>query len=48
MADRRAASLTEIWAADGSYVDPLVSAAGREAIDATDDVQRRFPEFSFG
>jgi hypothetical protein len=47
-ADRRAAGLSEIWTADGSYVDPLVSAAGRDQIDAAiDGAQRQFPGFSF-
>jgi hypothetical protein len=47
-ADRRATGLAEIWAADGSYVDPLVSADGRDQIAATiDGVQRQFPDFSF-
>ena len=47
-ADRRAAGVSEIWAADGSYVDPLVSAAGRDQIDAAiDGAQRQFPDFSF-
>jgi hypothetical protein len=47
-ADRRAAGLSEIWAADGSYVDPLVSATGRDQIDAAiDGAQRQFPDFSF-
>lgn len=47
-ADRRAACLSEIWAADGSYVDPLVSAAGRDQIDAAiEGAQRQFPDFVF-
>ena len=47
-ADRRAAGLAEIWAADGSYIDPLVSATGRDEIDAAiDGAQRQFPGFSF-
>lgn len=47
-ADRRAAGLSEIWTADGSYVDPLVSATGRDQIDAAiDGAQRQFPDFTF-
>lgn len=46
--ERRAAGLAEIWAADGSYIDPLVSAAGRDQIDAAiDGAQRQFPDFTF-
>ncbi|MDH6138257.1 MULTISPECIES: nuclear transport factor 2 family protein [Kitasatospora] len=39
------------WAADAGYTDPLVEAAGRDAIDATiGAVQAQFPglEFSLG
>jgi hypothetical protein len=39
------------WAADASYVDPLVEATGRDAVDATiGAVQAQFPglEFSLG
>ncbi|HTK63111.1 MAG TPA: nuclear transport factor 2 family protein [Pseudonocardia sp.] len=46
--ERRAAGLREIWAAQGSYVDPLVSAAGLDQIDAAiDGAQRQFPDFVF-
>jgi hypothetical protein len=40
--------IDEAWAADGSYTDPLVAAAGRDAIDATiGAVQAQFPGFVF-
>jgi hypothetical protein len=48
VATRRAAGVSEIWAAAGSYVDPLVSAAGRDQIDAAiDGAQHQFPDFVF-
>jgi hypothetical protein len=34
-ADRRRKIIDEIWADNASYVDPLVVAEGRDAIDAT-------------
>ena len=44
----RVALLEEIWAADGTYTDPLVDAAGRDAIGATiGAVQQQFPDFTF-
>jgi SnoaL-like domain len=40
--------LKEVWADDARYVDPLVVAEGREAIDATiDAVHGQFPGFVF-
>jgi hypothetical protein len=47
-AEARRAGITEIWEADGSYVDPLGVAEGREAIDATiAGAQQMFPDFGF-
>ncbi|MGW4642955.1 nuclear transport factor 2 family protein [Sphaerisporangium sp. NPDC004334] len=44
----RRAAVDGLWVEDGTYVDPLASVAGREAIDATiAAVQRRFPGFEF-
>jgi hypothetical protein len=38
----------ELWSEDASYVDPMVEARGREAIDQTiAAVQRQFPGFVF-
>jgi hypothetical protein len=38
----------QLWAEDARYVDPLVVAEGREAIDATiGAVQQQFPGFLF-
>jgi hypothetical protein len=38
----------EVWAPDGSYIDPLAEAHGRDAIDATiAAVQGQFPGLSF-
>jgi hypothetical protein len=43
---RRREMIDEIWADDASYVDPLVVAEGRDAIDATiAGVQQQFPGF---
>jgi hypothetical protein len=40
--------LRELWADDARYVDPLVVAEGRDAIDATiGAVQQQFPGFLF-
>jgi hypothetical protein len=45
---RRRAAIDELWAEDASYVDPLVVAKGRDAIDATiASVQQQFPDFRF-
>lgn len=44
----RRAQIDEIWAADGTYVDPMAVAAGRDAIDATvGAVQAQFPGLVF-
>ena len=43
-AGRRREMINEIWADDASYIDPLVVAEGRDAIDATiAGVQQQFP-----
>ncbi len=40
--------IDELWAADGSYIDPMAEAHGRDAIDATiAAVQAQFPGFVF-
>ena len=40
--------ISEVWAADAEYIDPLAEAHGRDAIDATiDAVQGQFPGFVF-
>lgn len=45
---RRRAAIDDIWAEDLSYVDPMVVAEGRDAIDATiGAVQTQFPGLSF-
>jgi len=47
-ADRRREMIDEIWADDASYVDPLVVAEGRDAIDATiAGVQEQFAGLGF-
>lgn len=47
-ADRRAALLDRAWAADGSYVDPMVTVAGRPDLSATiAAVQQQFPGWRF-
>lgn len=44
---RRRAAIDDIWAEDASYVDPMVVAEGRDAIDATiGAVQAQFPSLS--
>lgn len=44
----RRALIERIWAADGSYTDPLVEARGHEALDAAvAAVQAEFPGFEF-
>jgi SnoaL-like protein len=46
-ASRRRA-VNELWAVDAGYVDPLVDAQGRDAIDRMiDTVQSQFPDFLF-
>ena len=45
-ADARRKLIDEIWAEDASYIDPLVVAEGRDAIDATiAGVQQQFPGY---
>lgn len=40
--------IDDLWAEDGSYVDPMAEAHGRDAIDATiSAVQRQFPGLVF-
>ena len=47
-ADARHAAVTALYAEDARYVDPLVDAAGHEAIIATiGAVQQQFPGFRF-
>jgi hypothetical protein len=46
--DGRRRAVEEVWAEDARYVDPLVVAEGREAIDATiAAVQAQFPGLVF-
>ena len=45
---RRRELLSENWAADASYVDPLMKGDGQDGIDALiAGVQQRFPDFKF-
>ncbi|MCP2258181.1 SnoaL-like domain-containing protein [Streptoalloteichus tenebrarius] len=45
---RRRAAIDAIWTEDASYVDPMVVAEGRDAIDATiAAVRQQFPGLSF-
>jgi hypothetical protein len=47
-AEQRRALLRAHWAADATYVDPLVDIAGLDALDATiAAVQQQFPGFVF-
>ncbi|WP_433330825.1 nuclear transport factor 2 family protein [Spirillospora sp. CA-294931] len=44
----RRAAIDELWTEDGVYTDPLVVAAGRDAIDATiAGAQGQFPGLTF-
>jgi hypothetical protein len=46
--ERRRALLAQHWAADATYVDPLMQGSGRDAIDQLiAAVQARFPGHSF-
>jgi hypothetical protein len=46
--DARSQAVADLYAEDARYVDPLVDAAGREAIAATiGAVQQQFPGFVF-
>ena len=45
---RRRAAVAEVWTEDGSYVDPIASVAGLDAIDATiAAAQGMFPGHTF-
>lgn len=45
---RRRELIDSVWAADGSYTDPLADVRGREAIDAViGAVQQQFPGLAF-
>ena len=45
---RRRAILSENWASDARYVDPLMSGDGHDGVDAlVAGVQQRFPDFRF-
>jgi hypothetical protein len=47
-ADSRGQRVASLWAADGSYVDPMAEVAGRDAITALiGGVQDQFPGFAF-
>jgi hypothetical protein len=47
-AQRRRGLVDSLWAADGSYTDPLADAHGREEIDGLiGAVQQQFPDFVF-
>jgi hypothetical protein len=44
----RAQLIEQAWAADGAYVDPLLEAAGYDALSAmVDAVHQQFPGFRF-
>jgi hypothetical protein len=46
--DRRRAMLSQHWARDAKYVDPLMSGDGHDGVDALiSGVQARFPDFRF-
>ncbi|MET8234270.1 nuclear transport factor 2 family protein [Micromonospora sp. NPDC005298] len=46
--ERRRRDIDDLWAPDGRYVDPMVVAEGRDAIDATiAAVQSQFPGMTF-
>jgi len=45
---KRRALVDEVWAADGSYTDPLADVRGRDAVDGLiGAVQAQFPGFVF-
>lgn len=45
---RRRELIEQLWTADGTYVDPLVSVAGWDQLDATiAAVQGQFPAYAF-
>lgn len=47
-ADVRRERVTALWSADGSYVDPMAEARGRDEIAALiGGVQEQFPTFAF-
>ena len=46
--ERRREILRQHWAADATYVDPLMSGDGHDGVDALiSGVQQRFPDFRF-
>lgn len=46
--NRRRVILSENWASDARYVDPLMSGDGHDGVDAlVAGVQQRFPDFRF-
>ena len=48
MPSRRREMLASDWTTDAKYVDPLMSGAGLDGVDALiAGVQQRFPDFSF-
>jgi hypothetical protein len=47
-ASRRQGLLADLWAEDGTYIDPLMQGSGHSQIDALiSAVHQRFPEFRF-
>jgi hypothetical protein len=47
-ANRRKDLLANLWAEDGTYIDPLMQGSGHSQIDALiSAVHQRFPEFRF-
>jgi hypothetical protein len=47
-ASRRREILSQHWAVDARYIDPLMSGDGRDGVDALiAGVQQRFPDFRF-
>jgi hypothetical protein len=47
-AERRRALIEEVWAADGSYTDPLADVRGRDQVDAVvAAAQQQFPGLVF-
>src|SRR5512137_1956286 len=47
-ASRRREILSQNWASDAKYIDPLMSGDGHDGVDALiSGVQQRFPDFRF-
>lgn len=47
-ANRRREILSQNWASDAKYIDPLMSGDGHDGVDALiASVQQRFPDFRF-